>query len=191
MKLLGVLPFARELLMKAVTEGDVVIDATAGKGNDTLFLSKLVSNTGKVYSFDIQEAAITATRKKLAENNQDSNVQLIHDGHEKLLNYLDQDDYENIAGAIFNLGYLPGSDKTVVTTPETTIKAIEHIIKHLKVEGILVLVVYHGHAEGKVEKDALIPFIRALPQEHFHVLEYQFTNQINNPPFIIAIEKRG
>ena len=37
---------------------------------------------------------------------------------------------EKLLDAIFNLGYLPGGDKSIVTKPETTISAIEQLLKH-------------------------------------------------------------
>lgn len=51
------------------------------------------------------------------------------------------------------------------------------------------LVIYHGHAEGQVERDALLDF-RTFHQEKAHILKYQFMNQVNHAPFICAIEKR-
>ncbi|MDG5787758.1 class I SAM-dependent methyltransferase [Evansella sp. AB-P1] len=190
MNLLGVLPFARELLNKVVSEGDIVIDGTAGNGHDTLFLTKLVGKTGKVYSFDIQEEAINATYDRLLKENMEHVATLIHDGHENVLNHLEKEHHHQVAGAIFNLGYFPGGDKGIVTTPDTTISAVEKILLHLRKGGILVLVVYHGHPEGKFEKELLVPYVRKLPQDQYHVLEYRFTNQMNNPPFIIGVEKR-
>lgn len=190
MKLAGILPFARELLQKSISEGGIAVDATAGKGNDTAFLAKLVGEFGVVYSFDVQAQAIEATKTLLQENHLEKQVNLIHDGHENLLSHLSSSHYENIDGAIFNLGYLPGSDKSIATSATTTIDAIEQLLKHLKKEGIIVLVIYHGHEEGKREKDHLLPFVKSIPQESFHVMEYRFINQKNDPPFIIAIEKR-
>lgn len=191
MKLAGILPFARELLKTAVSAGDIAVDATAGNGHDTLFLCGLVGRQGTVYSFDIQAEAIAATKKRLAQHAvADEVVQLIHDGHEKLTHYLTPAHHGQVAGAVFNLGYLPGSDKSVVTTPETTLAAIDQVLQQLKKEGIVVLVVYHGHPEGKKERDELLPFVASLSQEEYHVLQYGFINQRNAPPFIIAIEKR-
>lgn len=190
MKLLRVLPFARELLQKAIGEGDVAIDGTAGNGHDTLYLATLVGEKGFVYSFDVQKEAIEATKNRLLENDAPQSVTLIHDGHENVKKYLKMEHEGNIAGAIFNLGFLPGSDKTVITKPETTIKAVEEILQQLKKEGIIVLVIYHGHEGGKKEKDAILHFAKNLPQEKYHVLKYEFMNQKNDPPFIIAIEKR-
>ncbi|MCE7791464.1 class I SAM-dependent methyltransferase [Salipaludibacillus sp. CUR1] len=190
MNLTGILPFARELLKKSVPLNGVAVDATAGNGHDTVFLAKLVGEKGTVYSFDVQKNAVAATENRVKAEQADCQVQLIHNGHEKLETYLSDIHRGNIDGAVFNLGYLPGSDKTVVTAPDTTISAVEQLTKHLKPGGIIVLVVYYGHEEGKVEKDKLLPFVRSLPQEDFHVLEYRFTNQRNSPPFVIAVEKR-
>ena len=61
MKLEKILPFAKYLLNKAVTSGDIVVDATLGNGHDTLFLAKLVGESGRVYGFDVQEHAILAS----------------------------------------------------------------------------------------------------------------------------------
>ncbi|WP_096436276.1 tRNA (mnm(5)s(2)U34)-methyltransferase [Alteribacter populi] len=188
----GVLPFTRFLLEKAVSDGGVAIDATSGNGHDTLFLAKLVGPAGKVYSIDIQKAAILATKDRLlaaTKQNLAGRVQLIQDSHEQVLSYLEGG--QTVNGAVFNLGYLPGSDKTITTTPQSTITAVKNIFSVLEPEGIIVLVVYHGHDEGKVERDALLEFVRKLPQEEAHVLEYRFTNQRNSPPFVIAVEKRA
>ena len=85
---------------------------------------------------------------------------------------------------------MPGGDKSIVTKAETTIAAIEQLLEILSTEGILVLVIYHGHPEGAIERDKLISYVENINQQEAHVLRYQFVNGINNPPFIIAIEKR-
>jgi len=190
MKLAGILPFARELLQKTIPERGVAVDATAGNGHDTAFLANLVGEHGTVYSFDIQAKAIEATKTRLQNNHLEEQVKLIQDGHENFITHLSNSHYENIDGAIFNLGYLPGSDKSIATSSSTTIEAIKQLLKHLKKEAIIVLVIYHGHEEGKREKNHLLPFVSSLSQEDFHVMEYRFINQQNDPPFIIAIEKR-
>ena len=58
---------AHLLISHIIKEGSRVVDATAGNGNDTLFLSNLVGNTGKVFAYDIQEQAIYNT-KELTKN---------------------------------------------------------------------------------------------------------------------------
>ena len=187
MNVLGILPFARQLLTNAVTKKDIVIDGTAGNGHDTLFLAQLVGETGKVYAFDIQEEAIEKTKQRLIEHNSLSQVTLFQKGHEEA-NHLIKD--EVISGAVFNLGYLPGGDKAIVTKPETTLQAIADIFTMLKKGGIIVLVIYYGHEEGQHEKEAVMNYVSNIDQTEAHVLTYQFINQKNNPPFVVAIEKR-
>ena len=52
-----------------VKEGDICIDATAGRGNDTLHLCRLVGDSGHVTAFDIQQDAVDSTTSLLIENN--------------------------------------------------------------------------------------------------------------------------
>lgn len=191
MKLDRILPFARILLEKAISPGDYAIDATAGNGHDTLYLTKLVGNEGHVFAFDVQEEAIQQTKKRLAENNAEQLATLFLQSHDQLQNVLPADCKGKVTAAIFNLGYLPGGDKSIVTEADSTIAAIEQLLELMAIEGIIVLVVYHGHPEGAVEKDALLSYVTSLPQDKAHVLHYGFMNQKNAPPFIVAIEKRG
>jgi 16S rRNA C1402 N4-methylase RsmH len=191
MKVEGVLPFARTLLRTCCGQGDIVIDATCGNGNDTLFLSRLVGENGHVFAFDIQKLAIENSKQRLADNNADQNVTFIHASHDEIMERLRSTVFEKAAGAIFNLGYLPGSDKSITTTGSSTIRAIEQLLQLLKPEGIIVLVIYHGHEEGKSEKELVMDYVKNLDQKQAHVLQYEFINQKNDPPFVVAIEKRG
>ncbi|MCD4839529.1 16S rRNA (cytosine(1402)-N(4))-methyltransferase [Neobacillus sedimentimangrovi] len=190
MKMDRILPFARILLEKAVSPGDIAVDATLGNGHDTVFLAELVGDTGKVYGFDVQEQAVLATKQRLNDHNLMDRAILFHNGHEKVRELIPADQHGKVTGAIFNLGYLPGSDKTIVTQPETTISAIKQLLEIMAPEGIIVLVIYHGHEGGAIERDALLKYCQQLDQKKAHVLQYQFINQQNNPPFIVAIEKR-
>lgn len=190
MKLDRVLPFAHQLLEKCVHTGDLAIDATMGNGHDTVYLANLVGENGKVYSFDIQREAFLSTEKKLKDKQLQDRVILSLCGHEKLESVIPADYIGKVTGAIFNLGYLPGGDKSIVTTAETTIQAIEQLLTLMAPEGIIVLVIYHGHPEGAIERDQLLSYVHSIDQKRAHVLQYRFLNGINHPPFIIAIEKR-
>ena len=185
MKLQRVLQYAQTLLKSAVTEGDIAVDATAGNGHDTLFLAQLVGDDGFVYAFDVQKQAVDATLHRLLDNALEHRALVLKDGHENVAKYVNKP----VAGAIFNLGYLPGSDHEVITRPNTTIQALESLLKLLKIGGIIVLVIYHGHEGGKEERDEVIRFVSELPQKYIHVLRYEFLNQKNDPPFVIALEK--
>lgn len=183
----GVIHYAHHLLEESVAADDIVIDATCGNGNDTLFLSQLVGGDGRVIAFDVQKQAIEETKKRIQKHDQ-TNVTLVHDSHAQMDRYVSEQ--ATIGGAIFNLGYLPRSDKKVITKPDSTIEAIDKILPLLKENGLIVLVVYHGHAGGKDEKHALLKHVIELDQQKYTVLRYGFMNQKNDPPFILAIQKK-
>lgn len=179
-----ILPYTKYILKKAVNLGDNVIDATVGNGNDTRYLSELVGEDGRVFGFDVQQEAISNTKYKLdADNIQ--NVYLIHDGHENVLKYISGE----ISAAIFNLGYLPGSDKSVTTNGNTTWKAVIDILTLLKQGGIIVLVIYHGHEAGKMERDAIEMEVAKLDPAKTEVLRYEFLNKMD-APYVIVIERK-
>lgn len=190
MKMDRILPFAKILLERAVKTGDIAVDGTVGNGHDTVFLAKLIGETGRVYGFDIQEEAILNSKQRLETEGLAERVSLHYIGHEQVGKTISPEHQGKITGAIFNLGYLPGSDKTIVTKAETTISAVEQLLEMMAPGGIIVLVIYHGHEEGVIERDALLNFCQRMNQKKAHVLQYQFINQKNNPPFIVAIEKR-
>ena len=184
MKLLRVLPFARQLLKSTVLPGEIVVDATAGNGNDTEYLAQHVGENGRVYAFDIQQAALDATELRLGELNKQ--VTLVLDSHDQVDKYITSE----VGGAVFNLGYLPHSeDLSIVTRPHSTIKAIGLLLGLLKKGGIIAISVYDGHPEGKDERDALLAYLSTLHQSEVHVIRYELLNQRNNPPFLIALEK--
>ncbi|KXG76843.1 hypothetical protein AN619_08350 [Thermotalea metallivorans] len=177
---------AKHIISAVVQEGDTVIDATMGNGNDTLYLRKMVGNTGKVIAFDIQEKAIENTKKLLQSFHMADAVELIHDGHENMDLYV----FQEVSAVMFNLGYLPKGDHHIVTKPDTTIIAIEKALSLLKRNGIITIAVYHGHEEGMIEKDQVLAYATTLDQNQFHVLRLDFINQKNNPPFLLVIEKK-
>lgn len=104
---------AREVISKVVKKGDVAVDATAGNGLDTLFLAKLVGESGRVYAFDIQKEALENTRQRLQKEDLLSRVELIRAGHENMEEYVPG----HVSAVMFNLGYLPGGNHRVITRP--------------------------------------------------------------------------
>ena len=174
-------------LDKIVQKGDIVIDATMGNGYDTIYLGNLVGENGKVYAFDVQEEAIKSTKKKVERDNMTDRVELILDGHQNLDKYVK----EEVSCVVFNLGYLPRAKHVVITKPDTTLEAIKKSLKLLKPNGIISIAAYIGHEGGLEEKNYICEYLDNLNQNEFNVLHMQFTNQINNPPQLILIEKKG
>lgn len=174
-------------LEKIIEKGHVVIDATMGNGYDTVYLGNLVGETGKVYAFDVQEEALSSTRKKVVRDNMEDRIELIHDGHENLDKYVK----EEVSCVVFNLGYLPRAKHMVITKPDTTLQAIKKSLELLKPNGIISIAAYIGHEGGLDEKNHICEYLDNLDQKQYNVLHMEFTNQINNPPQLILVEKKG
>ncbi|WP_333887639.1 class I SAM-dependent methyltransferase [Clostridium sp.] len=177
---------ARDICMKKLKEGDIAVDATMGNGNDTVFLAELVGQSGKVYGFDIQEDAIKSTQKKIIDKNLFKYVKLINDGHENMDNYIS----EKVKLVIFNLGYLPKGKHYITTNADTTLIALKKALNLIDKNGVVILVVYYGHEQGKYEKISLEKYSRKLDQRKYNVVKMDFINQINSPPMLMVIEKR-
>lgn len=178
---------SHEYIKTVVKSGDIVIDATAGNGNDTLMLAKLVGEQGKVYSFDIQEKAINNTYKKLLDEGVLDRVTLIKDGHQNVDIHVTEKG--RIKAVMFNLGYLPGGDHSISTKPDTTIQAIEKSMNLIMTGGLISIVVYYGGDTGFEEKDKVMQFVESINAKEFVVMKTSYVNQINCPPFLICIEK--
>ena len=174
------LEMAHDFLAQVITPEDIVVDATMGNGHDTLFLAKLAK---QVYAFDIQEQALEKTSQRIQEAGL-TNVDLILQGHETVDQYVTE-----VKAAIFNLGYLPSADKSIITQPQTTLEALEKLCQMLVKGGRIAIMIYYGHEGGDIERDAVLDFVSQLPQQEYTATIYRTLNQINNPPFLVMIEK--
>lgn len=163
---------------KFIKKGDITVDATCGNGNDTLMLSKL---SKKVFAFDIQKEAIENTKNLLKKNVVD-NVSLINDSNENIDKYLNFYK-EKISLILFNLGYLPGGNKNIMTNSKSTLMAIKKCLKYLNRKGIL-LVVCYPHQEGKKESQMILKY---LEKNNVSYKVYKNTNN-DNAPFLIQIK---
>ncbi len=175
--LLKALTFSHLLMSRVVKSGDLVVDATAGNGHDTVFLAKLVGEKGTVFSIDIQQQAITKTKENLIKNELLERTRLIQDGHENIASYIN----DKISAAMFNLGYLPGSNHQVITKPETTIEALKGILTLLVPNGLITLVIYTGHPGGEREWSQLENYLCSLNTKDYQVLLYKFLSQQKSP----------
>lgn len=181
---------ALDIISKVIREhvrpGDICIDATAGRGNDTAMLCELVGDTGHVLAFDIQEDAISSTRKLLEERNLLSRAELHLESHSEMGKYLQE---ETVSCITFNFGWLPKGDHNIFTKKETSIPAIEAGLKLLSDGGIMTLILYYGRETGFEEKDALLSYLPTLDSSKYTVVEMPFVNRSNCPPIPIIIFK--
>lgn len=185
MLLTNSLNISHEMVSKVVQPGDIVVDATMGNGNDTMFLAKLVGDVGKVYAFDVQQLALDNTKKRLYDAGLLERAELILEGHQNIGKYVPQ----GIKAVMFNLGYLPKGDHNIGTKAETTIAAIEKSLELLCREGIIMLVIYYGGDSGFDERDAVMEYFKTLDCKKYTVLVQNFVNQVNCPPIAVCIEK--
>lgn len=168
----------QNIINSFITEKDVAIDATLGNGYDTTFLAE---NFKKVYAFDVQNEAILNYKDKNIEN-----VSLILDSHENFDKYIK----ESVNCIVYNLGYLPGSDKIITTKKESTLKSLESGLNLLASNGLMIIALYSGHEEGKEEKEAVLSYCKSLSKKRYGVIYQQFLNRTNNPPALVVIEKK-
>ncbi len=162
------------------------IDATCGNGFDTLFLCNMAGSTGHVKAFDIQEQAIERTNSLLKDNIKLKNYEIIKDSHELISQYLTS----NIDAAVFNLGYLPFSDKTIATKGDKTLSAIKNLLPHLKDNGRIYITTYILQDSGQEIKE-IQSYLRTLDKSKYNVLHLSIENKENSPPELFIVEKNA
>lgn len=183
--MVDLLSLQKEFILNHLSAGDNAVDFTMGNGHDTEFLSKTVGEGGHVYAFDIQEAALKSTAARLEESGCPQNYTLIHASHDRLCEFVT----EPIMAGTFNLGYLPGGDKSVTTMRETTLSAIDAAVGLLCPGGVLIIAIYPGHAEGEAEGDAVRERLSELSRFRFCSSCFRIINSPTSPYFYI-VEKR-
>lgn len=169
-----------------IKPGDLCIDATAGNGHDTLLLSQLTGPQGHVIAFDIQQAALDATRDMLDNHQAPDNVSLILDSHSHLKDYALPG---TVSCIVFNFGYLPSGDHKLATRSETSIPAIQQGLELLKKDGLMSLCIYSGGDSGFEERDALLAYLKTLDPKKYLVILSCYYNRPNHPPIPVLIRK--
>lgn len=185
-KSFGAVDMAHDFIKRHVKEGDFCIDATAGRGNDTVFLCSAVGSKGKVIALDIQKEAIESTQRLLKENDYESIGKAILDSHSNIGIYAE---VGTVSCITFNFGWLPGGDHQISTRSETSIPAIMQSLELLKPDGIISLSIYYGRDTGFEERDALLKYLKTIDSKDFTVIVSEFTNRPNCPPISVFIMK--
>ncbi len=172
----------KQLLAEHIGNGNTVADFTMGNGNDTLWLAKRVGEGGTVYGFDIQQQAVDNTNALLKSHGVSDRCKTVCDSHHNLLSYIK----EPIDAGVFNLGFLPGGDKGITTLRETTIPAIKDAISVIKPGGCLLIAVYPGHEEGRLEGEMICEMLAAYEQKHLSAYRFNVLNAPTSPYFILV-----
>lgn len=176
-KRFSALEISRLLLEGRIHEGDICIDATMGRGYDTLYLCGLVGSTGKVIAFDIQEDALNSTKELLEEHGM--TAELHQRSHEHMDEYADEG---TVSCVMFNLGWLPRGDHNIHTDASSTITAISKAMGLLKEDGVICVIIYYGRETGYEEKEQVLSFLRSIDSGRYSVVISEFANRPNDPP---------
>jgi SAM-dependent methyltransferase len=181
----GPVPLSHLLISQFIRCGDHVIDATCGNGHDTLLLAELTGSNGRVWAFDIQQKAIDETSSRLTNAGCVGYVDLIRAGHETIAQY----STGPVTAVVFNLGYLPGGDRAVITRPESTLAGLEQSLAILADGGIVAISIYPGHEGGNQERTAVEERVTRLSPNCFHVWRMGQMNVPDEAPYFILIQK--
>lgn len=178
---------AHRLWNSIIRAGDTVIDATCGNGHDSLVLAKktLTNASGNLYCIDIQQNAIISTQKKLQLNGFNDGVHYICGTHDKFPSSITPQSVSCIA---YNLGYLPGSDKTFTTKPHSTLSSIESATKLIKLGGLISVMAYIGHKGGPEETNAVITYMEQLASDSWLLNMYSLENKPSAPLLLTAVK---
>lgn len=176
-----------------VRKGDTVVDATCGNGNDTFAMLKMVADErvqGRVYGLDIQESAIASTSSflKMAVNSHELElVKLFTICHSRMEEVVPKDFPVRLVA--FNLGYLPGGDKTIITVPKTTELALQAASSIVSSGGLISVLVYIGHPGGRDELDVVESFASSLPIDTWMSCKFEMLNRPAAPVLILLYKK--
>jgi len=182
---------AHELIGAHLRPGAFAIDATVGNGHDTLFLLRQVAPGGRVYGFDIQHSALASAAAKIKEPALRACLTLFHDSHAGLLERIPKADHGAIAAVMFNLGYLPGGDKAVMTRADSTLAALTAASRLLSPGGIFTIVAYPGHPGGAQETDQVGHWCEALNPECFKVERIDAKPNAAAAPRLFAVTRNS
>lgn len=163
-----------DLLAETLRKGDRAVDATAGNGRDTVHMARLVGPAGRVVAIDRQAIALVRTQRRLADWNLGERARLVRASHHRMARFIPTP----VRAAVFNLGYLPGGDRRLITRPDTTLPALDAAARLLEPGGLLTILAYTGHSGGMAEADAIERWIATGAQG----LEHRSCDRFDAPP---------
>jgi predicted methyltransferase len=180
----SLLELAHKLVGEQLQAGDTVLDATLGNGHDALFLARCVGSEGELLGFDIQQDALDVTRGRLDEAGIDPcSYKLFCESHSDMTRHVST----RVRAIMFNLGYLPGGNKEIITQKNSTIEAISSALALLSPGGILTVMCYPGHPGGAEEADLVISYLDELDTHEYLVTCYKRMGSGASAPFLCVV----
>lgn len=181
---------AKAAVLHQLVPGDIAIDATAGNGHDTHWLAQAVAPNGHVFAFDIQEKALSATQQRLQGSELSRLVSLHNTGHQNLLETVPPKYHGKISAIVFNLGFLPGGDPSVITKADTTIVALKASLRLLKPSGILASTLYPSHSGAQEEVELVLSWFRNLDPAAYETRIEPHPQNNPSSPYPIFVTKK-
>jgi len=187
--------------------GAFAVDMTCGGGRDTLFLARAVGSEGRVLACDLQADALASTRSILESRTGDNLAAVrLREGCHSTLTLREAMEgvgwsAEGCGGdgtgasspplgrpslVCFNLGYLPGGDRAVKTTPRSTVPAVELSLDLLGNGGLLSVLCYVGHEGGAEERGAVEAVLMGLSSKDWACSELRTVNRPGCPVLYLA-----
>lgn len=166
---------AHKYWKELVQPTDTVIDATLGNGQDAFFLAPLCGN---LIGIDIQKQAIESAYKLLNSEK----VKYIHGSHETFPDYLAP---QSVKLIVYNLGYLPRGDKSIVTKTDSTIESLKNAVPLIMVGGMISVTCYSGHSEGAKEEKAVLEFASKLNPKEWCACHQRWLNRELCPSLVL------
>lgn len=163
------------------------IDATLGNGFDLRFMYQLMKSGGTLYGFDVQRPAIEKARDLESKCQFPLHISIHHHCHTQIASRILPAHRGNVDLIMFNLGYLPGYAKHILTRAPTSLLAFQRAWDMLRIGGIISVVCYPGHLEGKRESDLFHQLIQTKPWTQRWVDGYCAIR--NNGPFGLIFKK--
>jgi hypothetical protein len=178
---------AHTIWEKIVRPGDTVVDATSGNGHDTLALAKmaLTKNEGRLFALDLQKDALASCETKLREHLADpilSRVKLLEQCHSQ---FPEEIKPGTVSLIVYNLGYLPGGDKSKTTKADTTLQSLQKALLLIQEGGCISITCYPGHSEGLLEEEKLLDFAMQLDPSRFSICHHRWVNRKKSPSLLL------
>lgn len=204
-RLEGTQALARGVWAAAVRAGDLVVDATCGNGRDAAALASVLADAsaraeagartpaprGRLVCVDIQPRAADATREAVREALEGARappaVEVAVRSHERLPRSVADGTARLV---VYNLGYLPGGDHSIVTRPETTVASLRAAQRALAVGGAITVMVYPAHAGGREEAEAVLAQLGGLDRAAWRVIAHRPLQNADEKFLVTALRRR-
>lgn len=181
------LDLAHSYWERLVEAGDNIVDATCGNGHDTLKLALLAfkGGDGRLWGLDIQQQALDSTQRLLAEHLPAETIQRIHLRQQSHRSFPSEIGEASVKLVVYNLGYLPGGDKSITTSVKSTLESLEASKGLIQPGGAISITCYPGHEEGAKEQERILDLVSQWSPRIWNCTHHQWLNRRQAPSLLL------